>query len=163
LGEVIRRNSDMDNLFIIDSLVKEILKLPLYFFEVLDEFNVKPCDIRAIIEEPGTTYIATGVGREQNKLIEAAEYAVGYLDQKNVLQQTVRLVIKITRPASMSLSELNHTLGWIKESFSRDAKIVFNVTLDNSQDAQAKVALLAIKRKGNFYMESILSIPPCLN
>ena len=88
--------------------------------------NVDFADVRTVMQEGGSALMGTGIGRGENRAIEAAQQAIAspLLDNVSVSGAT-GVLVNITGGADLTLGEVHQINEIIHDAVGEDAEIIF--------------------------------------
>jgi cell division GTPase FtsZ len=129
---------------VIDGKTKQAVKIITDILTTANAINIDHSDIEAIFSQPEPVLLSTGIGVGKNRVLEACKYALSNSWKKAKMKRVTRIIVRIHGPMDLSLGEVNEALNIIKETVSKDAKIVFGVARDAKLNTQVEVTLLAV-------------------
>ena len=106
--------------------------------------NVDFADVRTIMSEKGMALMGTGVRSGENRAVLAAQDAVSSPLLDNVSIEGARgVLINVTGPSSMTLSEVTEAASLIQEAAHEDANIIFGHVIDDALGDAVAVTVIA--------------------
>jgi cell division protein FtsZ len=106
--------------------------------------NVDFRDIRTIMGETGGAVMGVGVGRGENRSIEAVKKAChSPLQEKIVIDGATGVLINITGGPDITMLEINDATSAIYETADEDANIIFGVVIDGKMKDEMRVTIIA--------------------
>lgn len=106
--------------------------------------NVDFMDIRTIMGETGGAVMGVGIGKGENRAIEAVKKACqSPLQEKIVIEGARGVLISITGSSEVSIQEINTATSMVYESADPDANIIFGVVIDPSLKDEMRVTIIA--------------------
>ena len=111
---------------------------------VSGEVNVDFADVRTIMSSCGAALMGTGVGRGENRALDAARDAVTSPLLDNVsIRGAQGVLINITGGADLTIDEVTGISMMIQDEVGDDAEIIFGAVHDSSMDGELRVTLIA--------------------
>ncbi len=107
--------------------------------------NLDFADVRTIMNEMGMALMGTGVGRGENRAVEAAQAAISSPLLEDLSIEGARgVLINITGCEDMTLFEVNEASSLIQEAAHEDANIIFGAVVDESlPEGEMRVTVIA--------------------
>ena len=106
--------------------------------------NCDFADVRTVMLEMGSALMGTGVGRGEEKAIDAAKDAVSSPLLENVsISGAQGVLINVTGGEDMTLFDVNTATSLIYEAAGDDANIIFGAVIDPSMKEQMRVTVIA--------------------
>ncbi|HNY26189.1 MAG TPA: cell division protein FtsZ [Candidatus Sumerlaeota bacterium] len=108
------------------------------------EINVDFMDVRAIMGETGGAVMGVGIGKGENRSIEAVKKACASpLQEKIVIDGAKGVLISITGSPDVTLQEINTATTTVYESADENANIIFGLVIDPSLKDEMRVTIIA--------------------
>ncbi|HEV7387945.1 MAG TPA: cell division protein FtsZ [Gemmatimonadaceae bacterium] len=106
--------------------------------------NVDFADVRTVMQEGGSALMGTGVGRGENRAIEAAQQAIAspLLDNVSVSGAT-GVLVNITGGADLTLGEVHQINEIIHDAVGEDAEIIFGAVHEPAMQGEIRVTVIA--------------------
>ncbi|NUP90916.1 MAG: cell division protein FtsZ, partial [Candidatus Sumerlaeia bacterium] len=106
--------------------------------------NVDFADVRAVMNETGGAVMGVGVGKGENRAVQAVKRAVDSpLLEKMVIDGAKGVLICITGGPDMTLYEINEATSMVYESADPDANIIFGAVIDEKLKDEIHVTIIA--------------------
>lgn len=106
--------------------------------------NLDFADIRTVMREKGLAIMGTGVGRGENRAVEAATAAISSPLLENIqIDGATGIIINVTGGTDLSLYEVNEASTLITEAAHEDAEIIFGAVIDESLTDEIRVTVIA--------------------
>lgn len=107
--------------------------------------NLDFADVRTIMNEMGMALMGTGVGRGDNRAVEAAQAAISSPLLEDLSIEGARgVLINITGSEDMTLIEVNEASTLIQEAAHEDANIIFGAVVDETMpEGEMRVTVIA--------------------
>jgi cell division protein FtsZ len=106
--------------------------------------NVDFADVRTVMQEGGSALMGTGIGRGDNRAIEAAQQAIAspLLDNVSVSGAT-GVLVNITGGADLTLGEVHQINEIIHDAVGEDAEIIFGAVHEPAMQGEIRVTVIA--------------------
>ena len=106
--------------------------------------NVDFADVRTIMQNGGAALMGTGIGRGENRAMEAAQQAISspLLDNISVAGAT-GVLINIVGGEDLSLGETTQISEIIHDATGDDAEIIFGAATDPAMQGEIRVTVIA--------------------
>jgi len=106
--------------------------------------NVDFADVRTIMQSGGAALMGTGVGRGENRALEAAQQAIAspLLDNVSITGAT-GVLINITGGEDLTLGEATQINEIIHDAAGEDAEIIFGSASDAAMEGEVRVTVIA--------------------
>lgn len=106
--------------------------------------NVDFADVRTVMQEGGSALMGTGMGRGENRAIEAAQQAIAspLLDNVSVSGAT-GVLVNITGGADLTLGEVHQINEIIHDAVGEDAEIIFGAVHEPAMQGEIRVTVIA--------------------
>ena len=106
--------------------------------------NVDFRDVRTIMGETGGAVMGVGIGKGENRAVEAVRKAChSPLQEKIVIDGARGILINITGPADITMHEINEATSLIYESADPEADVIFGVVIDENMNDALRVTIIA--------------------
>src|SRR6476646_8311061 len=106
--------------------------------------NVDFADVRTVMQEGGSALMGTGIGRGENRAIEAAQQAIAspLLDNVSVSGAT-GVLVNITGGADLTLGEVHQINEIIHDAVGDEAEIIFGAVHEPAMQGAIRVTVIA--------------------
>src|SRR5438445_1639360 len=106
--------------------------------------NVDFADVRTVMSEGGSALMGTGIGRGENRAIEAAQQAIAspLLDNVSISGAT-GVLVNITGGADLTLGEVHQINEIIHDAVGEDAEIIFGAVHEPAMQGEIRVTVIA--------------------
>ncbi len=106
--------------------------------------NVDFADVRTVMQDGGAALMGTGVGRGENRALEAAQQAISspLLDNVSIAGAT-GVLINIIGGSDLTLGETTQINDIIHEAVGDEAEIIFGAGDDPSMEGEVRVTVIA--------------------
>ncbi|HWV38447.1 MAG TPA: cell division protein FtsZ [Vulgatibacter sp.] len=106
--------------------------------------NVDFADARAVMADRGMALMGTGRGHGQDRCSDAMHAAVSSPLLEDVsIEGATGMLINITGPDDLSLTEVDEALSLVRESAHEDANIIFGSVVDSKMEDEVKITIIA--------------------
>jgi cell division protein FtsZ len=106
--------------------------------------NVDFADVRTIMKDGGSAIMGTGVGRGENRALDAARIAIESPLLDNVSIAGARgVLINITGGSEMTLDEVTTIASTVKDAVGEDAEIIFGSVTEPAMQGEVRVTVIA--------------------
>jgi cell division protein FtsZ len=103
--------------------------------------NLDFADVATVMEDKGVAYIGIGVGKGDDKCIEAVKQAVSSPLLENSIEGATHVIINIS--GEVSLIEANEAATYVAELAGGEANIIFGVMYDESSSDSVMITVIA--------------------
>ncbi|HEX2717484.1 MAG TPA: cell division protein FtsZ [Gemmatimonadaceae bacterium] len=106
--------------------------------------NVDFADVRTVMQEGGSALMGTGIGRGENRAMEAAQQAIAspLLDNVSISGAT-GVLVNITGGADLTLGEVHQINEIIHDAVGDDAEIIFGAVHEPAMQGEIRVTVIA--------------------
>ncbi|HET7456186.1 MAG TPA: cell division protein FtsZ, partial [Gemmatimonadaceae bacterium] len=106
--------------------------------------NVDFADVRTVMQNGGSALMGTGVGRGENRAMEAAQQAISspLLDNVSVSGAT-GVLVNITGGQDLTLGEVHQINEIIHDAVGDDAEIIFGAVHEPAMQGEIRVTVIA--------------------
>jgi cell division protein FtsZ len=106
--------------------------------------NLDFADVKTIMGEMGMALMGTGMGKGENRAIEAAQKAISSPLLENVsINGATGIIINITGPSNTTLFEVNEASKLIQQEAHEEANIIFGAVIDDKMKEEIRVTVIA--------------------
>jgi cell division protein FtsZ len=106
--------------------------------------NVDFADVRTVMKDGGSAIMGTGVGRGDNRAVEAAKMAIESPLLDNVSIAGARgVLINISGGNEMTLGDINTIAEIVKESVGEESEIIFGAVNEPAMQGEVRVTVIA--------------------
>ncbi len=143
LQTIDKRTSLLDAFFLADEVLHHGVRGISELITVPGLINVDFADVKAIMENTGSSLMGIGVGKGDNRAVEAAKSAIESPLLDLSIDGAKGILFTIAGPSDMSMHEVNEAARVITESADPNAKIIFGAIIDDSLNDQIKITVVA--------------------
>ena len=107
--------------------------------------NLDFADVRTVMNEAGVAMMGTGIGKGDNRAVDAAQLAISSPLLEDLSIEGARgVLINITGGSEMTLFEVNEASVLVQEAAHEDANIIFGAVIDEDVPAgEIRVTVIA--------------------
>jgi cell division protein FtsZ len=106
--------------------------------------NVDFADVRTVMQSGGAAIMGTGMGRGENRAMEAVQQAISspLLDNVSITGAT-GVLINITGGEDLTLGEVTQISDVVKDAAGEEAEIIFGTVNDPAMHGEIRVTVIA--------------------
>ena len=106
--------------------------------------NVDFADVRTVMQNGGSALMGTGIGRGENRAMEAAQQAIAspLLDNVSISGAT-GVLVNVTGGEDVTLGEMHQINGIVYDAVGEDAEIVFGAVHEPAMTGEVRVTVIA--------------------
>jgi cell division protein FtsZ len=106
--------------------------------------NVDFADVRTVMQNGGSALMGTGIGRGDDRALEAAQQAISspLLDDVSIAGST-GVLVNITGGEDLTIGEVTQVSEIVKDATGEDAEIIFGAVQDPAMAGEVRVTLIA--------------------
>lgn len=123
--------------------------------------NLDFADIKTVMENAGKAVIGVGIGKGEERALEAAKKAISnpFLEDSSI-ENAQGILINITGGLNMSLSDVETVASYIYDSANEDANIILGAVINPEMEEEIKVTVIAagIERKQKNVLPTVQSV-----
>ena len=106
--------------------------------------NVDFADVRTVMSEMGLAMMGSGIGRGDDRAIEAAEMAISSPLLEDIDLAGARgILVNITAGTDMAIGEFDDVGNVVKQFAADDATVVIGTAIDEELDGELRVTVVA--------------------
>ncbi len=107
--------------------------------------NVDFADVKTVMGEAGMAIMGTGIGKGENRAVEAAEQAISNPLLEDVsIEGATALLLNITAGPNLTLYEFKEASSLISKEVDEDAKLILGTAIDpNMDDDELRITVIA--------------------
>ena len=106
--------------------------------------NLDFADVRTIMTGMGLAIMGTGVGRGENRAVDAAHAAISSpLLEESSIEGAQGVLINITGGLDLTLHEINEAASIVHKAAHEDANIIFGSVINESMSGEIRVTVIA--------------------
>ena len=108
------------------------------------EINVDFADVRTVMANRGAALMGTGLGRGENRAVEAAQEAISSPLLDNVsIHGAAGVLINVTGGMDLAIDEVHTIASIIQEAAGEEAEIIFGAVHDPNMKDEVRVTVIA--------------------
>ncbi len=143
LQTIDKRTSLLDAFLVADEVLHHGVRGISELITVPGLINVDFNDVKAIMENTGSSLMGIGIGKGENRAVEAAKDAIESPLLDLSIDGAKGILFAIAGPMDMSMHEVNEAARIITESADPNAKIIFGAIIDDNLGDQIKITVVA--------------------
>ncbi len=106
--------------------------------------NVDFADVRTVMQNGGSALMGTGVGRGENRAVEAAQQAISSPLLDNIsISGAMGVLVNITGGADLTLGEVHQINEIIHDAVGEEAEIIFGAVHEPAMQGEIRVTVIA--------------------
>ncbi|HML46659.1 MAG TPA: cell division protein FtsZ [Clostridia bacterium] len=105
--------------------------------------NLDFADVKTVMESGGLAHMGIGVGRGENRMVEAAKNAISSPMLETSIDGARAVLINITGGEDMSIVDINEATQMIIQAADSEANIIFGAGIDDSMDDEVRITVIA--------------------
>ena len=105
--------------------------------------NLDFADVRTIMEARGLAHMGIGVGKGENRMVEAARQAVSSPMLETSIDGARAVLINITGGPDTSIIDINEAAQMITQAADPEANIIFGAGIDENLDDEVRITVIA--------------------
>ena len=105
--------------------------------------NLDYADVKTIMESGGLAHMGIGVGKGENKLVEAAKNAILSPLLETNIEGARAILINVTGGNDMSIIDINEAASLVMEEADDDANIIFGAGVSDEMDDEVRITVIA--------------------
>ena len=105
--------------------------------------NLDFADVKTVMESGGMAHMGIGIGRGENKLVDAAKNAISSPLLETNIDGARAVLINVTGGEDISIVDINEAANLIMEAADPDANIIFGAGIDETMDYEVRITVIA--------------------
>ncbi len=105
--------------------------------------NLDFADVKTVMESGGMAHMGIGVGRGENKLVEAAQNAISSPLLETNIDGARAVLINVTGGEDISIVDINEAANLVMEAADPDANIIFGAGIDETMGDEVRITVIA--------------------
>ncbi|PIT88053.1 MAG: cell division protein FtsZ [Candidatus Magasanikbacteria bacterium CG10_big_fil_rev_8_21_14_0_10_36_32] len=145
IGQVIDKQTTMLDAFkIADDVLRQGVQGISELITMHGIINVDFADVKTIMRDTGSALMGIGIGKGENRAIEAAKMAISSPLLELSIDGARGILFIITGGSDVAMSEIDEAAKIITSSAAEDAKIIFGVIIDEEMKKdEIKITVIA--------------------
>ena len=105
--------------------------------------NLDFADVRTVMEARGLAHMGIGIGRGENRMVDAAKQAVASPMLETSINGARAVLINITGGPDTSIIDINEAAQLITQAADPEANIIFGAGIDEELDDEVRITVIA--------------------
>ena len=105
--------------------------------------NLDFADVKTVMESGGLAHMGIGVGKGENRMVEAAKNAIESPLLETSIDGARAVLINITGGEDMSIIEINEAASLVMQAADQEANIIFGAGIDESLEDEVRITVIA--------------------
>ena len=116
--------------------------------------NLDFADVRTVMEARGLAHMGIGVGKGENRMVDAARQAVSSPMLETSIDGARAVLINITGGPDTSIIDINEAAQLITQAADPEANIIFGAGIDENLEDEVRITVIATGFERNPFPES---------
>lgn len=144
LLQVVTKGTTMTDAFrIADDTLRQGIQGISDLIAVPSLINLDFADVRSVMESRGLAHMGIGVGKGENRMVDAAKKAIASPMLETSIDGARAVLINITGGPSTSIIDINEAAQLITQAADPEANIIFGADIDESLDDEVRITVIA--------------------
>ncbi|MEG0935934.1 MAG: cell division protein FtsZ [Clostridia bacterium] len=144
LLQVVTKGTTMNDAFkIADDTLRQGIQGISDLIAVPSLINLDFADVRSIMESRGLAHMGIGVGKGENRMVDAAKQAISSPMLETSIDGARAVLINITGGPDTSIIDINDAAQLITEAADPEANIIFGAGIDESLKDEVHITVIA--------------------
>ena len=105
--------------------------------------NLDFADVRSVMESRGMAHMGIGVGKGENRMVDAARQAISSPMLETSIDGARAVLINITGGEDMSIVDINEAAQLITDAADEEANIIFGAGVDENLADEVRITVIA--------------------
>ncbi len=105
--------------------------------------NLDFADVKTVMESGGMAHMGIGVGKGENRMVEAAKNAIASPLLETNIDGARAVLINITGGEDMSIIDINEAANLVMQAADSEANIIFGAGIDENLDDEVRITVIA--------------------
>ncbi len=105
--------------------------------------NLDFADVKTVMESGGMAHMGIGVGRGENRMVDAAKNAISSPMLETSIDGARAVLMNITGGDDMSIIDVNEAAQLVMQAADSDANIIFGAGIDESLQDEVRITVIA--------------------
>jgi len=133
-----------ESFFVVDDILRQAVQGISDLITTPGLVNVDFADVRTVMSHTGRSVMGMGIGKGENRAVEAAEQAISSpLLEDSSIEGAQGVLINVTGGLDLSLHELTEASSIIQGEVDPDANIIFGSVICEEMKEEVKVTVIA--------------------
>lgn len=144
LLQVVTKGTTMTEAFAIaDDTLRQGIQGISDLIAVPSLINLDFADVRTVMEARGLAHMGIGVGKGENRMVEAAKQAISSPMLETSIDGARAVLINITGGEDMSILDINEAATLITQSADPEANVIFGAGIDENMNDEVRITVIA--------------------
>ena len=143
LQAIDKKTSLLDAFKVVDDILRQGVQGISEIITVPGLINVDFADVKAIMQDAGSSLMGIGRASGENRAVEAAKKAIESPLLEVSIEGAMGILFTITGGPDMGMFEVNEAAKVITESADPNAKIIFGAIIDPAMHDEIKITVIA--------------------
>lgn len=144
LLQVVTKGTSMLEAFrIADDVLRQGIQGISDLIAVPSLINLDFADVKTVMESGGLAHMGIGVGKGENRLVEAAKNAIASPMLETSIDGARALLINITGGDDMSILDINEATQMIIQAADDEANVIFGAGVDENLTEEVRITVIA--------------------
>ena len=105
--------------------------------------NLDFADVKTVMESGGMAHMGIGIGKGENKLVDAARNAISSPLLETNIDGARAVLINVTGGEDISIVDINEAANLVMEAADPDANIIFGAGIDETMGDEVRITVIA--------------------
>lgn len=138
-----KKTSLLDAFKIVDDVLRQGVQGISELITVPGLINVDFADVKTIMKDTGSALMGIGVGKGENRAVEAANAAISSPLLELSIDGARGILFTITGGSSLGMQEVSEAAKIITSSADENAKVIFGTVIDESLGEELRITVIA--------------------
>lgn len=144
LLQVVTKGTTMTDAFrIADDTLRQGIQGISDLIAVPSLINLDFADVRSVMESRGLAHMGIGVGKGENRMVDAAKQAISSPMLETSIDGARAVLINITGGLDTSIVEINEAAQMITQAADPEANIIFGAGIDEAMNNEVHITVIA--------------------
>lgn len=144
LLSVVSKGTTMNDAFrIADDTLRQGIQGISDLIAVPSMINLDFADVRSVMESRGLAHMGIGVGKGENRMVDAAKQAISSPMLETSIDGARAVLINITGGADTSIIDINEAAQLITQAADPEANIIFGAGIDEALKDEVHITVIA--------------------
>lgn len=144
LLQVVTKATTMNDAFrIADDTLRQGIQGISDLIAVPSLINLDFADVRSVMESRGMAHMGIGVGKGENRMVDAAKQAISSPMLETTIDGARAVLINITGGADTSIIDINEAAQLITQAADPEANIIFGAGIDENLTDEVRITVIA--------------------
>ena len=152
LLQIVGKNTSLPDAFrMADDVLRQGIQGISDLIAVPALINLDFADVRTVMESRGMAHMGIGLGKGENRMVEAAKQAISSPLLETSIDGAKAVLINITGGNTIGILEVNEAASLIAQAADADANIIFGAGIDETFDDEVRITVIATGFEGAEY------------